>query len=57
MASSGPTQYGDFRGSRKRIRKIKVRGNTPRPFVLWAALIAIVFFGAVLWMLNHPDRH
>ena len=61
MDASSPIQYRNrtYRGSRKRIQRIRMRDHTPRAFLLWASLIAAGFVGAIVWLMEHPwpDGH
>ncbi len=46
-----------YRGSRSRIRKIRLRDNTPPGLLLLGIVLLIVVIAMVVWQLQHPDMH
>jgi hypothetical protein len=45
------------RGSRTRIRRIRLRENTPLEVLLLGIVLLLVVMAVVAWMLQHPDMH
>jgi hypothetical protein len=52
-----PGAHKVYRGSRSRIRRIKLRENTPPGVLLLGIVLLIVVVATVVWMLQHPDMH
>jgi hypothetical protein len=62
MAPAGPysNRSGALRvdrGSRKRLRRIRWRDNTPPGVLLLGAVLVIVLVALVVWTLEHPNAH
>jgi hypothetical protein len=46
-----------YRGSRTRIRRIRLRENTPPSVLVLGMVLLIVVIAMVVWMVQHPDMH
>jgi hypothetical protein len=46
-----------YRGSRKRLKRIKWRENTPIEFWVLVALLLVALFVIIPWMIRHPHHH
>jgi hypothetical protein len=46
-----------FRGSRKRLRRIRARDNWSVEFVIFIIFMLFVLLVLVPWMVTHPHRH
>jgi hypothetical protein len=46
-----------YRGSPTRIRRIRLRENTPPGVLVLGMVLLIVVVAMVVWMLQHPDMH
>jgi hypothetical protein len=54
----GPASGKTPRGSRKRLRRIRLRGNTPPGLIVLAlVLLAAVILGVWLELLHHDMHH
>jgi hypothetical protein len=58
-APAGPEslRQGDHKGSRKRVRRIRLRENTPRAVVLLGIVALIIVIVTVVWAVQHPEVH
>jgi len=60
VSNVGPRSSGrpgrEYRGSRKRVRRIKVRDNWHWPVELWFVVAVVLFtlFVVVPWLVRHP---
>jgi hypothetical protein len=56
FAGGGRTQAA-YRGSRRRLRRITVRGNGT--LAVWALLVwlLLILFVAIPWAMRHPPQH
>jgi len=46
-----------YRGSRRRLRRIKVRDNTPFSLVLTAAMVLALMIFTIAWLIQHLPAH
>lgn len=46
-----------YRGSRKRLRRIKWYEHTSVEFWIFVALMLLMLFGGIPWMIRHPPEH
>jgi hypothetical protein len=46
-----------YRGSRKRIQRIKWRENTSIQFWLFVVFLLLLLFVGIPWMIKHPIEH
>jgi type II secretory pathway component PulM len=48
----------NYRGSKKRVDRIKWRDNTPRGFWILIVLTLFLLFAGISWLVTHPpDDH
>jgi hypothetical protein len=52
----GSRIYAD-RGSKKRLRRIRLRGSWSPEFWFFVILMLLMFFVVVPWVMNHPVAH
>jgi hypothetical protein len=52
--SPGGGYRGRYRGSRKRLRRIKFAENTSVGFWVFVALMIFMLFVVLPWLINHP---
>jgi hypothetical protein len=45
------------RGSRKRLRRIKLRENTPISLIITALIVLAVMIITLAWLIQHPPAH
>jgi hypothetical protein len=61
MRSNGPHphRFQTIRGSRKRLRRITLRGNWSIEFWIFVAIMAFTLLIGVPWLIRHPpaDAH
>lgn len=46
-----------YRGSRKRLRRIKWHEHTSVEFWIFVVLMLLMLFGGIPWMIRHPPEH
>jgi hypothetical protein len=46
-----------YRGSRKRLKRVKWRENTPIEFWVLVALLLVALFVIIPWMIRHTHHH
>jgi hypothetical protein len=46
-----------YRGSRRRIQRIRLRENTPVAFVILALVLLIVIVATMSWLIQHSPAH
>jgi hypothetical protein len=52
--TSGPRPGKVYRGSRKRVRRIRFRDNWPVELWILVAVILFMLFVVVPWLVQHP---
>jgi hypothetical protein len=52
---SRPGVSRTYRGSPKRIRRIKWRDHTPPSFVAWTMAGLVVLLAVIYWLMTHPE--
>lgn len=61
MARTGPHEGRSAkafdRGSKKRVERIRLRGNWSIEFWIFVILMLIMLFVAVPWLIKHPIEH
>jgi hypothetical protein len=61
-AASGPQSIRSgahkvYRGSRTRIRRIRLRDNTPAGVLVLGIVLLVVVIAMIVWMVQHPEMH
>jgi hypothetical protein len=54
-AKTGATKV--YRGSSKRVRRIKWRDNTPARVRIFVALLIVALAAMMSWLIRHPPHH
>jgi hypothetical protein len=57
--TSGPRSGKAYRGSRKRVRRLRLRGNWSVELWIFLAVMLFTLFVVVPWIVRHPpaDQH
>jgi hypothetical protein len=61
-AASGPQSIRSgaqrvYRGSRTRIRRIRLRDHTPPGVLVLGIVLLVVVIAMIVWMVQHPEMH
>jgi hypothetical protein len=61
-AASGPPSIRSgaqkvYRGSRTRVRRIRLRDNTPAGVLVLGIVLLVVVIAMIVWMIQRPDMH
>jgi hypothetical protein len=61
-AASGPQSIRSgaqkvHRGSRTRIRRIRLRDHTPAGVLVLGIVLLVVVIAMIVWMVQHPEMH
>jgi hypothetical protein len=46
-----------YRGSKRRLKRIRWRDNTPLEFWIFVVLMLLMLFVGIPWLLTHPADH